>query len=111
MSIAYWGGPSHFVRVLPSHLLAQEKSRADIVDLQSIRKEILENQSKMLPSKGDEPIVREQLEDSRNVKRVKHVKYGEGIVDSENDDSITVIFDAYGSKTFSKFFTTLDFLN
>ncbi|MBM7572753.1 ATP-dependent helicase [Aquibacillus albus] len=105
-------GPSDFVYMLPSHLVAKEESKARLVDLQSIRKEIQENQVKSAqiqestPIEGDDP-----EEKSSDEKRVKHEKYGEGIIESEDADSITVIFDAYGSKTFSKFFTTLEYLS
>ncbi|MRH41551.1 AAA family ATPase [Aquibacillus halophilus] len=104
-------GPSNFVYMLPSHLVAKEENEAQKVDLQSIRKEILANQSKNTQSLDAEPIKEvDPEEQAKDGKRVKHEKYGEGIVESEDEDSITVIFDAYGSKTFSKLFTSLEYL-
>lgn len=105
-------GPSSFVDMLPSHLIEQEQSSPKEIDLQLIRKKVLVNQS---INDNTEDI---KIEDEAHVKdqpckanRVKHEKYGEGIIESEDQDSITVFFEGYGSKTFSKLFTTLEYLS
>ena len=43
-------------------------------------------------------------------KRALHPRYGEGVVESEDDTSYTVRFERYGTKTFSKDFCPLEFL-
>jgi DNA helicase II / ATP-dependent DNA helicase PcrA len=107
-------GPSNFVSMLPSHLIEKEDNTVQEVDLQSIRKQIIESKNNDLnnfQSTDVPPIDKsEQGNKSNQIKRVKHDKYGEGIVESEDTESITVLFNDYGSKTFSKVFTTLEYL-
>lgn len=38
------------------------------------------------------------------------MKHGEGVVEKEDEDTITVRFKGYGSKTFSKLFVQLEYL-
>jgi hypothetical protein len=42
-------------------------------------------------------------------KRALHPRYGEGVVESEDETSYTVGFGQYGVKTFSKDFCPLEF--
>jgi len=41
---------------------------------------------------------------------VRHPKYGEGVIEKEDEATITVKFEGYGSKTFSKLFVRLEYL-
>jgi hypothetical protein len=41
---------------------------------------------------------------------VQHGKYGEGRVVHEDNENITVLFETYGEKTFSKMFSQLKYL-
>ncbi|MDL4841754.1 ATP-dependent helicase [Aquibacillus rhizosphaerae] len=101
-------GPSRFVDMLPGHIVAKEESKERQVDLQSMRKAIQKNiNTQEEVAVLDEARPEEKASDET---RVKHEKYGEGIVESEDEDSITVVFEAYGSKTFSKVFTSLEYL-
>ena len=43
-------------------------------------------------------------------KMAVHDKYGEGYIISESDDLISVMFDGYGEKSFSKQFCPLKFI-
>lgn len=42
-------------------------------------------------------------------RRVFHPKYGEGSIESEDEDTIAVVFGQYGLKIFSKDFCPLEF--
>jgi len=112
----YWvsEGPSQFIKMLPSHLIEQmeEVKNDKEVDLQAIRRKIIENKNRVIENQGDTIVTTtaESQEDSTNEKRVKHEKYGEGLIESEDDDTITILFDGYGSKTFTRMFTTLEYL-
>ncbi|SEP93222.1 hypothetical protein SAMN05216232_1360 [Virgibacillus subterraneus] len=65
---------------------------------------------KMAKSQETGPIDQEEPEEDSSPKHVKQEKYAEGIVELEDGDSITVDFDAYGNRTFTNFFTTLEYL-
>lgn len=63
--------------------------------------------------KPEEQIVATNMEDkaeTNDEKLVKHMKHGEGVVEKEDEDTITVRFQVYGSKTFSKLFVQLEYL-
>jgi hypothetical protein len=49
-------------------------------------------------------------EQSAEPVRVRHEKYGMGVVESEDEETVNVIFEVYGSKSFSKFFNPLEYL-
>jgi hypothetical protein len=53
-----------------------------------------------------------QTDDVQNDKkqRVRHRKYGEGVIEKEDEETITVIFTDYGTKSFSKAFPVLEYL-
>jgi len=42
------------------------------------------------------------------LRRVRHVKYGAGVFVSEDEETVTVRFEAHGEKTFAKAFSTLE---
>ncbi len=52
----------------------------------------------------------EDKAETNDEKLVRHMKYGEGVVEKEDEDTITVRFKGYGSKTFSKLFVQLEYL-
>lgn len=63
--------------------------------------------------KPEEQIVATNMEDkaaTNDEKLVKYMKHGEGVVEKEDEDTITVRFKGYGSKTFSKLFLQLEYL-
>ena len=109
-------GPSNFVTILPQHLIEQEEKSGQEVNLQAIRKEIMENKEKLTKSDLFASVISDdssQEDESSNEsrKRVRHEKYGEGTVEFEDDQSITIIFEGYGSKTFMKMFTKLEYIS
>lgn len=107
-------GPSPFIKMLPSYLIEQmeEVNSDEAVDLQTIRRKIIENKNRVIENQNDTPVttITEPQVDSANKKRVKHEKYGEGLIENEDDDTITILFDGYGSRTFTKIFTTMEYL-
>lgn len=107
-------GPSHFIDMLPSHLIEQsdETNNDKEVDLQSLRREIIENKNRVSETQVDDDITTtsEPQEDTESEKRVRHEKYGVGLIESEDDVTITILFDGYGIKTFTKMFTKLEYL-
>ena len=42
------------------------------------------------------------------IRHVRHARYGIGTVASEDDETITVVFDGYGEKSFAKAFAQLE---
>jgi len=69
---------------------------------------ILENRGKRGAKDIFEP---ERTEEApAGAKRALHPRYGEGVVESEDETSYTVGFAQYGTKTFSKDFCPLEFL-
>jgi hypothetical protein len=44
------------------------------------------------------------------VRKVVHAKYGEGVIESEDEEIITIAFAHYGLKSFSNYFCSLEFL-
>jgi len=107
-------GPSSFIDMLPKHLIERtdDKQEDRQVSLQDIRRKIIEKKQENLDDEDNVVVATATKIEvtTANEQRVKHEKYGEGLVESEDDDMITVIFDDYGSKTFTKMFVVLEYL-
>lgn len=106
-------GPSQFIKILPSHLIEQieEVNNDREINLQAIRRKVIETKNRTIENQDDTFVTTTESQDnSANKKRVKHEKYGEGLIESKDADKITILFDGYGSKTFTKMFTTLEYL-
>lgn len=94
-------GPSSYLSVIPGHLVDREEMSIDIADLQTLRREVSREKKQTLS-----PSVVTSTPSSE--RRVKHPKYGIGMVVNENDDLITVLFEGYGKKEFLKAFSGLE---
>lgn len=99
-------GASSYLSMIPPHLLDFEETTFGTVDLQAFRRSAKANQDK---DKKVDLFAAPQPKES-SPKKVRHARYGEGIIASENEDIITVFFENYGLKTFSKTFCPLEFL-
>ena len=100
-------GKSGYLSMIPARLLEAPDEAPGEADLQGYRRMILENREKH----GAQDVFRpERTEEAPAAeKRALHPRYGEGVVESEDETSYTVGFGQYGTKTFSKDFCPLEF--
>lgn len=105
-------GPSRFLRMIPGRLVEggeQEKTDA-AAHLQELKREILKNrQTEEDKRKQQDPVLKTNQADQRPPKKVKHSKYGYGVIISEDDIMIKVVFEDYGEKDLMKAFTALEY--
>lgn len=101
-------GKSGYLSMIPARLLEAPDDAPGEADLQGYRRMILENRGKRGAQDvfGPERTKRAPA----GAKRALHPRYGEGVVESEDETSYTVGFAQYGTKTFSKDFCPLEFL-
>lgn len=101
-----YGVPSPFLRLIPNELIQSEDYGSRASGLTALRKEIKQN----IDNKKQELLEAPQ-NTTKNIENqgvlVQHDKYGEGRVVREDNDNITVCFEIYGEKTFSKLFSQL----
>jgi DNA helicase II / ATP-dependent DNA helicase PcrA len=101
--------PSPFLRLIPESLISSEDYGSRASNLSALRKEIKKNiDSKKEDTK--EPLENILQEEICSDIIVQHDKYGEGKVIKEDSENITVHFESYGEKTFSKMFSQLKYL-
>lgn len=102
-----YGVPSLFLRLIPKELIQSEDYGSRAFGLKALRKEIklnIDNKKQELPEAP------QNIKDTESREIfVWHDKYGEGKVIKEDDDNITVFFETYGEKTFSKLFSQLKY--
>ncbi len=119
LEISYYTNPgeprvlgecSRYLRRIPAHLVEWEENPGEEQrrkNLQQLRKEVQEQLREKTEEdldgervlKTGEEIARESI-----VKKARHLKYGEGILVSEDDMMIEVEFEGYGRKQFLKAF-------
>jgi DNA helicase-2/ATP-dependent DNA helicase PcrA len=102
--------PSPFLRLIPEELISSEDYGSRASNLSALRKEIKQN---IDSKKADKAIAEAEGGDTEKELKeilVKHDKYGVGRVIKEDADNITVQFEVYGEKTFSKLFSQLTYL-
>ena len=101
-------GKSGYLSMIPARLLEAPDEAPGEADLQGYRRMILENRGK----RGAQDLFGpERTEEApAEARRALHPRYGEGVVESEDETSYTVGFAQYGTKTFSKDFCPLEFL-
>ncbi|MER2127947.1 ATP-dependent helicase [Solibacillus sp.] len=94
-------GPSEFITCLPEHLIVGDVNgnKSMDVDLIAMKRTIVENEKSIRSTSTQIP-----------VRKAIHEKFGEGIIEKEEGDSITIVFEGYGSMTFSKTFTKLEYV-
>jgi len=100
-----YGIPSPYLRMIPQQLIDSEDFVSRAANLSELRHEIKAN----MDVKRAE-VANQETSDVANEKvRVYHNKYGQGIVTSEDEANITVEFEVYGTKVFSKAFCPLKY--
>lgn len=127
-----FGEPCAFLKRIPEELLLWEKEKSQkekSEHLQNLRKEVLirmrssETEGSeeefsdptVMPApeviKEQETVEEENNEAEKNtaVKYAIHPRYGKGVILSENDLSVEVEFEGYGTKSFLKMFGELTF--
>ena len=93
--------PSPFLRLIPEELLQSEDYGSRAASLNTLRKEIKQNM--------DNKAAEAPPEEEKEAVLIVHDKYGEGSVLHEDENNITVLFETYGEKTFSKMFSQLKY--
>ena len=106
-----FGIPSPFLRMIPQELVESEELGSRASELNNLRREIKKNiELRESTAEADGTDVLLTQDPEVKGREARHDKYGKGLIVSEDEDSITVKFDAYGEKVFSKAFCTLEFL-
>lgn len=100
--------PSPFLRLIPENLISSEDYGSRASSLNTLRKVIKHNidHRKEDTKEHVENILENKI--SSEI-LVHHDKYGEGRVIHEDSDNVTVHFETYGEKTFSKLFSQLKY--
>lgn len=111
-------GESGYLGMIPRHLLdCEAENHPGKVDLQAFRRAVKENRDKnktvelFTAQKPDEKNATAPQSVENPKRKVRHAKYGEGVIESEDEESITVYFENYGLKSFAKDFCPLEFIN
>lgn len=114
-------GPSRFLRMIPGKLVeGGELEKTDAAaHLQELKREILKNRQTeedkrnsnlyTEKKKQQDPVRKTNQADQRPPKKVKHSKYGYGVIISEDDIMIKVVFEDYGEKDLMKAFTAPEY--
>lgn len=101
-----YGIPSPYLRMIPPELIESGDFVSRGANLSELRREV----KALIDSKSVEPDADEPKSvEAKNV-RVCHDKYGQGVVVAEDDANITVEFEVYGTKLFSKAFCPLKYI-
>ena len=95
-------GRSSYLYLLPQHIIESSDSLVTKSDLNAFRREIKSNIEKNAKQ--------HQLINKEIKLKVRHERYGIGTVQSEDENTITVIFEGYEKKEFAKGFNPLEFL-
>jgi DNA helicase-2/ATP-dependent DNA helicase PcrA len=103
-----YGVPSPFLRLIPQDLIQSEDYGSRASGLNALRKEIKQNMENKKQESMEQPQNITVNEEKPPV-LVSHDKYGEGKVVKEDENNITVYFEVYGEKTFSKLFSQLTY--
>ncbi len=101
-----YGIPSPYLRMIPPELIESEDFTSRKADLNELRREIKAN----MDVKRNERADIEDEPNPMNGVKVYNEKYGQGIVTCEDEANITVEFEVYGTKVFSKDFCPLKYI-
>ena len=112
------GEMSPFLRMIPEKYLLMDQERNEEEkreNLQRLRREVEEEKRRSREGKGAEATWEASVEEVQEPEepaeiRARHAKYGEGIVASEDADTIEVEFPGYGRKSFLKLFGEVEIL-
>lgn len=110
-------GRSGYLSMIPPRLLDfGDDGPSGRTDIQTFWKMLLENREKGAAGSvfdgGEEKASSKASpeEPEREKRKVRHPKYGDGVVESEDEETYTVAFEQYGVKSFLKDFCPLEFL-
>lgn len=104
--------PSRYLRMIPPKLVAEQEDRQNhnesaVEHLQKLKRQVQAEQKKT-----QEPVTVQATENeiasNQPKHRIRHQKYGEGTIISEDEEKITISFDDYGEKELMKMFTILE---
>ena len=104
-------GPSGYLSMIPANLTSREEGDGAIladVDMRALRREVREGQRGKAAGEQDNAVIEGLTVEQ--TQKVMHERYGVGVVESEDADTITVQFEAYGIKSFSKAFNPLSYI-
>lgn len=103
-------GEGSYLSLIPGRLIDRgEAPAAGGVDLQAFRRALLENRKR--EKKAGFPELFQSAAPkvpAPEKRRVRHPRYGEGVVESEDRETVTVRFEQYGLKSFSRDFSPLE---
>lgn len=94
------GGPGRYLKMLPRHLLDWEEDKIPEekqANLQQLRKAVSKEMNRVQVEKQE-------------VKKVRHARYGTGVLISENEMTVEAEFEGYGKKEFLKAFGEVEIL-
>lgn len=91
-----FGEPSYFISLIPSNLIIREDKSSESTSLQDLRHAIKQTHDKS----GN----------ALKERKVRHPKYGEGVIQDETDEIYIVSFEGYGKKEFFKLFNDLEII-
>ena len=95
------GEPSQYIYMIPEELVQQEEKNTPKTDFKDIARQV----KAIMEEKNSEVQAVEEVK--KEEKRVEHDKYGKGVVTREDEEFITVEFEKYGEKVFTKMFVSL----
>lgn len=87
--------PSPYLSMIPEELIDSDELKSRAHTLSELKREIKNNME-----------LKQHAEEKKK-RSVFHAKYGEGYIVSEDDDTITAVFEGYGEKSFSRLFCPL----
>ena len=117
-------GESRYIRMIPPRLLEGEEERGPAVSLQELKRQVQEQrtQEQKRSLQEQERSLQEQKrslqEQKRSLreqepaptKRVRHPRYGTGVVVREDETMLEAEFEGYGTKEFIKAFSELEYI-
>lgn len=101
-----YGIPSPYLRMISSELIESEELFSRSEKLSELRREIKANIDMKAQGAECEAAAAQKASGAR----VYHEKYGQGKVIGEDEDNITVEFEVYGTKVFSRAFCPLKYI-
>ncbi len=101
-----YGIPSPYLRIIPPELIDSDDFASRGANLSELRREIKAN----IDVKRLEPYVQAPVPEVVDGAKVYHEKYGQGVIIGEDEANITVEFEVYGTKVFSKAFCPLKYI-
>ena len=110
-------GESRYIRMIPPRLLEGEEERGPAVSLQELKRQVQEQRTQEQERSLQEQkrSLQEQKRSLREqepapTKRVRHPRYGTGVVVREDETMLEAEFEGYGTKEFIKAFSELEYI-